>query len=158
MSIARTCTARSAFTLIELVVVMGLMMLMMAAGVAGYRGMRRGAELRGGESAVRTTLMLARQQAITRRQNVEINFVQEGPVNFTTNSMRIFSGGSMAHTEVFLPAAVEFVAPPAPIVFKPAGGAVTMPEVLIKIREKAGMGDELGSVTITVWPLTGVTK
>ena len=146
--------ARLAFTLIELLIVMGLMMILMVAGMASYRGIRRGAELRGAESVVRTTLMLARQQAVTRRQEVQVSFLKDG----VTNSLRIFAKNGMVHTEAFLPTAVEFINPPAAIVFKPTGSAGVQGAVQIILREKTGLGSILGSVTNTLWPLTGITQ
>lgn len=145
-----------AFTLVELLVVMGLMMMLMVAGLAGYRGMRRGAELRGADSIVRTTLMLARQQAVMKRKSVEVFFIHD----ITNNSLKIVSDAKMIHSEVFLPSAIEFIAPPASIKFGPAGSAGLLAEVQIKLQEKTGMGaaGHLGVSDITVWPLTGVTK
>ncbi|MEI6166108.1 MAG: prepilin-type N-terminal cleavage/methylation domain-containing protein [bacterium] len=148
--------AQLAFTLVELLVVMGLMMMLMVAGLAGYRGMRRGAELRGADSIVRTTLMLARQQAVMKRKSVEVFFIHD----ITNNSLRIVSEAKMIHSEVFLPTAIEFIAPPASIKFGPAGSAGLLEFVPIKLQEKTGMGSagHLGVSAITNWPLTGVTQ
>lgn len=122
--------------------------------MAGYRGMRRGAELRGAEALVRSVLMLARQQAVTKHKGVEVVFVKDA----TRDSMKIFTGTNEVYGESLLPPSIEFISPPAPIKFGPAGSAGMLPQVEIKIQEKSGLGDSLQYSKITVWPLTGVTK
>ena len=153
-------SARSAFTLIELIVVMGIMVIMMVAGMASYRGIRRGAELKGAESILRTTLMLARQQAVMLRQDVQVTLVREPPGSSdSTNSIRISTGGSLIHSPTFLPSAIEFDDPPPVLpAFKSSGSAVASAAIPIVLREKSGMGQTLGTVTNTLWPLTGITQ
>jgi len=159
---------RAAFTLIELLVVMGIMILIMGIGVTGYFGIRRGAEMRGAVSTVRTTLMLARQQAITKRRTVRVDLMSTNTVPETTNYlMRIMEKISdtsydAAHADAYLPAGIQFGVVPASVTFYPsgkAGSAASMASRDITVREKyAYQGTTPQSATITVWPLTGVTK
>lgn len=143
---------RSGFTLVELLVVMGIMVLLMGISTLGLMGIRRGAELRGGARSIRSTLMLARQYAVTKRQVVQ--------VQFTSSSMTvIFSGaGSTNRTTYFSPGIT--ITPPAnnPLRFLPTGGlavAGTYTDEIV-VSEKPGIGT--GSKTNKIWLLTGVTK
>ncbi len=159
----KTCRSRFGFTLLELLIVMGIMVLLMSIGVAGFLGIRRGAELRGAVNSVRTTLMLARQQAVTKRCNVVIKFIQVAG----TNSMQVLSirGGSsnLVHGEVMLSPAVEFKLPftgisgtPPSIRFASSGavgGSVGKATIVVQEKALGGM-----SQAIDVWLLTGVTK
>ena len=148
-----------AFTLIELLVVMGIMVLMMTIAALGWRGMRRGAELRGGSSAVRTTLMLARQQAVLKRQNMTVTFTEDG----TNSAIGISAGkvGSGAHSTVTLTPGVKINlplvgVPSNTITFTPSGGSAQAGTVTIVVTER--FGNPQGSSTSTVWLLTGVAE
>jgi prepilin-type N-terminal cleavage/methylation domain-containing protein len=68
--------SRRGFTLIEMLTVMVIIIILLAVGGGGYFGMRRGAEMRAAVTSVRTTLALARQQAVTRRKTVSVVFRQ----------------------------------------------------------------------------------
>jgi Tfp pilus assembly protein FimT len=156
----------SGFTLLELLVVMGIMILMMSMGITGYLGIRRGAEMRGAVSSVRTTLMLARQQAVTKRQTVTVSFQTTNlTAGITNHYMRIMertSDGSniISHSDAYLPVGVEFGGGESPVSFYPSGRAGGVSESEIIVREKSAyqMSAQPQSQTITVWPLTGVTK
>ena len=143
---------RNAFTLIELLVVMGIMVLLMGISTLGLLGMRRGAELRGGAMAVRTTLMLARQQAVTKHQRVK--------VAFTANSMTTsFSGVNQTNKITYFSPGITITPPSVnPLVFLASGGLAVAGAFTdqIVISEIPSVGS--GSKTITVWLLTGVTK
>lgn len=138
------------FTLVELLVVMGIMVLLMGISTMGFIGMRRGAELRGGARSIRSTLMLARQYAVTKRQTVK--------VAFTPSTMTVIFGGANTtnRTTYFTPGIT--ITPPAnnPLPFLPSGGLVVAGSFQdqIVISEKNGNGTK----TVTVWLLTGVTK
>ena len=157
----RQVKSAKGFTLIELLVVMAIMLLLMGIGVTGFFGIRRGAEMRGAISTVRTTLMLARQQAVTKRKPVTVNFV--GGVNVVSNYMQITMVSSTGdvqevHRAAYLPAGVEFAGAYGPITFSPigvAGAAFT-----VKVQEKEGVkqGAAGDSASIKVWPMTGVSK
>ena len=140
------------FTLIELLVVMGIMVLLMGISTIGFMGIRRGAELRGGARSIRSTLMLARQFAVTKRQTVK--------VAFTANSMTVsFSGENMTNRTIYFSPGIT-ITPPAnnPLQFLPTGGLAVAGAFKdqIVISEKPGVGS--GAKTNTVWLLTGVTK
>jgi general secretion pathway protein H len=141
------------FTLVELLVVMGIMVLLMGISTMGLMGIRRGAELRGGARSVRSTLMLARQYAVTKRQEVQ--------VGFTANSMTVsfLAGGSTNRTTYFSPGITISKLPDNnPLRFMPNGGLAVAGSFndKIEISEKTGIGD--GKKTIDIWLLTGVTK
>jgi len=149
------------FTLLELLVVMGIMILLMTAGIGGYFQMRRGAEMRGAISTVRNTLMLARQQAVTKHRNVQV-FFNPDPSN-TVTVVEIISGATnQVHTPAALPPGIQFN-PPLPasgmIAFSPMGSTGGVGTSTINLKEKtAGKGGVQMAATITVWLLTGVTQ
>lgn len=72
---------RGAFTLLEMLTVMVIIVMLMTLASAAWFQMRRGAELRGAVSTLRTALVLGRQQAVTRRRDVMVIFRQEGETN-----------------------------------------------------------------------------
>jgi prepilin-type N-terminal cleavage/methylation domain-containing protein len=150
------------FTLIELLVVMAIMLSLMGIGALGFFGMRRGMEMRGAISTVRTTLMLARQQAVTKRKPVTVEFV--GGIGAATNVMKITAVSSTGdvqevHRTAYLPAGVEFGGSYSPITFTPIGGAGAAVSVIV--QEKVAVkqsGASPAQTTIRVWPMTGITK
>lgn len=73
--------ARRAFTLIELLAVMGIIILMASAVAASYFGMARGAGMRAAVNQIRSTLLLARQKAIMDGMPVYLFFEQDGSTN-----------------------------------------------------------------------------
>lgn len=81
---------RRGFTLMELLTVMVIMGILLTAGIISYVGARRGAEMRGAIGAVRTTLSMARQQAVTRRRTTAVLFRMEGPEAASTNCLYVF--------------------------------------------------------------------
>lgn len=158
---------KGAFTLIELLVVMGIMVLMMGIGVTGYYGIRRGAEMRGAVSTIRTTLMLARQQAVTKRRTVTVTFLSTNTVPGTTSFlMRVTEKGNGStqvpvHSDAYLPAGIQFEggAVPDPIVFYPSGRSGGAPFNDVTVEEKvAQAGGAIQRARVRVWMLTGVTK
>lgn len=72
---------KRAFTLLELLAVMGIMMIMAAIAVSSYFGMTRGSAMRGAVSHLRSTLLLARQSAIMNGRKTYVIFDQS-----TTNA------------------------------------------------------------------------
>lgn len=65
---------RTGFTLLELLVVIGLMGLMMAFAIPAFVSMNRGGALRSATFQLHSNLSLARQAAITTRQDVSVLF------------------------------------------------------------------------------------
>ena len=157
---------RSGFTLLELLVVMAIMIMMAGIGITGYMGIRRGAEMRGAVSAVRTTLMLARQQAVTKRRTVTVSFLSTNMVPGTTSHFlriaeRNDAGSNInPHADAYLPVSIEFFPVAGPITFRPSGTAGGVGTASITVREKELYQRSLvrQSQTIKVWTLTGVTK
>lgn len=148
---------RSGFTLVELLTVMGIMVLLMGISTIGFMGMRRGAEMRGAAMSIRTTLMLARQQAVTKRQNVTVQFF--GTVDSVQNWMLVTTGPlGITNSTVNLPLGVGFDGAVTPVVFTASGSAQGSGQQQIKIMEKKSVGKNRQSKSFTVWTLTGVTK
>lgn len=152
--------SRSGFTLLELLVVMGIMVLLMSISAIGFLGMRRGAEVRGAVMTVRTTMMLARQQAVTKRQNVTVEFYSAGEDNW----MVVVQGANRAtNSIVYLPRGMEFknLLPPPDnsVQFTPSGGASGAGTAEFHLIEKQGSGGSTRQgKKITVWKLSGVTE
>lgn len=67
------------FTLIEMLVVIGILVILMASAAPMFVRMGEGSAMRGAVAQVRSTLSLARQYAISR--NEVVLFVVAGPVN-----------------------------------------------------------------------------
>lgn len=67
---------KRAFTLLELLAVMGIMMIMAAIAVSSYFGMTRGSAMRSAVSHLRSTLLLARQSAIMQGRKTYVIFGQ----------------------------------------------------------------------------------
>ena len=66
--------SQSGFTLIELLVVIGLMGLLMAFAIPAFQDINRGGAMRTAAFQLNTTLSLARQTAISTRQEVYVVF------------------------------------------------------------------------------------
>ena len=150
------------FTMLELLIVMAIMVILMTIAVASYGGIRRGAEIRGAVMTLRTTLMLARQESVTKRKSVRVEFVNGATVAIpdSINVLSINLGRVITNSIVVLPLGVQLADDLAPITFKPSGGAVGTGTQEITVREKAGAsaGAVQGSRTVKVWFLTGITK
>lgn len=158
----RPCARQTArgFTLLELLVVMGIMVMMMSMGVAGFFHMRRGAELRGASAMVQTTLMLARQQAVTMRHDVSVSFFQNGQTNGLLVGEVVSGVTNILHEPVTLSPGIEYDGtPPDVIIFKSTGMADGVASSDVNLREKAVVdNNKRQKATITVWHLTGVAK
>lgn len=67
LSLRRRAMIRRAFTLVELLVVVGIMGLMLAITVVAFEGIGRGAKMRAALVTIKSSLSLARQYAISDR-------------------------------------------------------------------------------------------
>jgi prepilin-type N-terminal cleavage/methylation domain-containing protein len=65
-----------AFTLVELLVVIGIMAILIAFALPSFTGIGRGSKMNAGLLQVRSTLTLARQWALTHRENTFVVFPQ----------------------------------------------------------------------------------
>lgn len=151
------------FTLLELLVVMGIMVLLMAIGVAGFFGIRRGTEFRGAVSMVQNAMILARQQAVTKHSPVQLGFDKGGG----RMSMTMGASRTVVHSDFVLPVGVAFDEVPGggstgTLVFSPVGDASAAGAVgqsTIKLLEKTmGKDGWRQTASITVWLVTGVTQ
>ena len=141
---------RNGFTLLEMLVVMGIMVLVMGVGVMGFQGIRRGAEVRGGALTVRTTLMLARQQAVTKRHAIRVVFIQ------AANSITVSVDGGQTIRTLYLTPGVK-MDKDLTIVFTPSGASTGGGgSDSITISEVPPKG--YPSKKVTVKRLTGSTK
>ncbi|MCE9613682.1 MAG: hypothetical protein K8T26_05360 [Lentisphaerae bacterium] len=103
---------RSAFTLIELITVMAIMMLILGLSMAAFKDIGRGAGMRGAVLQFKAAMSLARQNAITRRQSTFLNYGNEGEDRgyyFMTEGKSGVSGGERQGTMSFLPNGILFV-------------------------------------------------
>ncbi len=160
----RSCRAgeawrgKKAFTLLELLVVMGLMMLIMGIAVANWFSLRRGAEMRRSISTVQTTMMLARQSAVTKRKTVTVQFGQTVTAGMTYHTMSVKVGANSIHTPMYLSPGVTFVGTPADIQFTPNGRTTGVGLVTISLVETVAQGGTPRTAAIDVWMLTGTTR
>ena len=81
---------KSAFTLLELLTVMAIMVVMMSIAGASYYGMSQGAAMRGSASNLTTTLSLARQFAVNHRNRTHVKLWKEGTSPLSTNYYQVF--------------------------------------------------------------------
>ena len=82
--VPRASRVRTAFTLVELLVVIGIMGALLAVTVIAFEGVGRGAKMRAALMTLKADLSLARQYAITDRQLVFVVFPDER-VDFQNN-------------------------------------------------------------------------
>ena len=110
--------------------------------------------------AVRTTMMLARQQAVTKRQNVSVEFYYNGDGDGANDNWMLVVQGTARATNsiVYLPRGVRFNPAPGAIPFTPSGGTGSGGTTTINLKEKTGVGKSPQSKTVTVWLLTGVAE
>jgi prepilin-type N-terminal cleavage/methylation domain-containing protein len=137
--------ARYGFTLLELLVVMGIMVMLMSIATASFFGMRRGAEFRGAVSMVQNAMILARQQAVTKRRTVELTF--EGGTNNSISMTEMDQGVQKpVHSRMVLPVGTQFdsdantMAFSKTLTFSPVGSANSIGSV--------------GQETVSVWERT----
>ena len=69
---------RSAFTLVELLVVVGIIATLLVLVVPAFTGLGRGQSMRSSVAQLRSTLALARQWAITRNEKTYVIFPDDG--------------------------------------------------------------------------------
>ena len=77
---------RSAFTLVELLVVIGIMATLLVLVVPSFTGLGRGQSMRSAVTQLRSTLSLARQWAITRNEKTYVIFPDDGSYNPARNA------------------------------------------------------------------------
>jgi prepilin-type N-terminal cleavage/methylation domain-containing protein len=155
---------RHGFTLLELLMVMVIMVLMMTVGVAGFIGARRGAEFRSALSTVRSTLSLARQQAVSKRVRTTVTMESTSNTYWvSTYSATNPAAPLLLHTRRSLPPGVVFdpgsvggQASPRVITFFPNGRAGGAGKETVVLKELA-VGPRQQTATIELYPLTGLT-
>jgi len=71
--------SRRGFTLIELMAVILLIAILMAIGIPAFRGIGRGSKMDAALNSIRTTISLARQWAVTHRENTYFLMASQNP-------------------------------------------------------------------------------
>lgn len=78
---------RSAFTLVELLVVVGIIATLLVLVVPAFTGLGRGQSMRSSVAQLRSTLALARQWSITRNEKTYVIFPDDGSYNPAKNAV-----------------------------------------------------------------------
>ncbi len=150
---------RDGFTLLELLTVVAIMALLMGATTAADFGLGRGARMRGAINTMRGAIGLIRQEAILKGQVIELYIFEEDNLYgyYATNTTDNYQVGETG----YLPQGVE-ASPSASwpgtsvITFYPVGSAGgTSPQTIT--LEETGV-TPASSATLTVFPLTGLTR
>ena len=149
---------RAGFTLVELLMVVAIMGVLLGAASFAFNSVGDEARMRTASSNVRTYLNLARQWAITHRQDTYLNitsnkFVVESETLTGTNVIREAIGSPH-----FLPPGIVFSNLPATAIgFRPNGALVgSGASTQTKLYLRAAIGTN--QTIITIYPLTGMTK
>ena len=127
-------SARRGFTLMELLTVMIIMVLMMSIATVSFFKARQGAEMRGAERAVQTTISLARQQAVVKRTRFRLTFANTTNINGNLSGCMILesvrsSTTAAAYEIKYLPPKITFDATPV-LTFETDGSAGIDTEVI----------------------------
>lgn len=80
---------RSGITLIELLVVIAIMAIVASLSIPAFTGMGRGAAMRGAVAEITSTLALARQWAITKREPVTFDYGNDSTGAFYSVSVYV---------------------------------------------------------------------
>jgi len=89
----KNIACKSAFTLIEMLVVMALMALMIGIGAASFYGIGGSSALNGAVNEVQGALSLARQQTVMQNSSVNIYFYQDENSNDIVYEMWAMTNG-----------------------------------------------------------------
>ncbi|MDA0577366.1 MAG: hypothetical protein O3B24_04640 [Verrucomicrobia bacterium] len=155
---------RQAFTLIELLTVMAIMIIMLGLTVVGFKDLGRGAGLRAGVMKFRTSLSQTRQMTITQRAKVSFNYFNTNDISGTRGVYYKTRNGVLLGTQNFLPSGIVFrdePTVPAVVTFgfdgsisgsTNFGNAVSTGLRDITITEQKPSG---GTTVLRVYPMTG---
>jgi hypothetical protein len=124
----------------------------MTVAVMNILGSTRGAAMRGAVTTLRSTLMLARQQAVTKREKVFVTFYTAPVHCYTVTNTAGLIGGTN-----YLPPGVTFQTPlpsPNPIRFTASGSGGSAVNPTVSLTESPGGR----SCSLTVYGLTGLIK
>ncbi len=94
-SVERRARESSAFTLIELIIVIGIIGLMMGIAVPAFNSATRGNAVTAGASQLVNTLMMARAKAVTSRSHVRMVFADGANTN-------LVAGGKVSYAVLLL--------------------------------------------------------
>jgi prepilin-type N-terminal cleavage/methylation domain-containing protein len=144
------------FTLLELLTVVAIMAVLMGTTAAAFYGIGRGARLRSAVSMLRSSVGLARQQAILQGQTLTLKFSEP---NSEVYAYEVWNETATPFYQVgqpgFLPRGIRISPSTANLKFYPTGGSGADAPVVFTVTEIGGAGSP---VTITVYPLTGLMR
>lgn len=142
--------------MLELITVLAIMIIIMSSAVVSIVGMRRGAEMRSGMSSLRTTIALARQSAVTKREKVTVHFA----IRDTGGNGRDFwlsnDTGTISETN-HLSLGLEFArrafgyTASSSLEFRPTGGSGSASNAFVIIGEVSGTQTNI----LKIYGLTG---
>jgi prepilin-type N-terminal cleavage/methylation domain-containing protein len=142
------------FTLLELLTVMAIMALVMGMTMASFRGLGRGARLRGAVNTVRSSLSMARQQAVMKGQTVELRFFEtDGIYGYRVwNVVEDYELGERIH----MPRGIRLLPADTVIRLLPSGGASAGddPHTLLTLEETG----RAAAIEIKVFHATGLVS
>jgi len=146
-------SAVSGMTLIELLVVMFIMAIIMTISIPAFTSMGRGSALRSAVSSFYTSISLARQWAITHKDEISVSYFTTIGTNDSYFILTNRNGAAIQNA-IKLPMNVEF-SEDGSLKFKTDGGIdpLTPPAIVIRDKDKAGV-----SKTFTLYGLTGGIK
>jgi len=137
---------------------MAIIVILLGAGVAGYYGMGEGARMRAAISNLRSTFMLARQQAILNGQPLDVILGKDDDKDTYYYSITNRVAGRAVGETRYLPPGVRIKSGepslPCTISFRPEGGTDSPSPVRIKLVQGTSGLDW----TIEVYGLTGLVR
>ena len=114
--IAKEKSLRRGFTLVELLVVMGIMAILVLSAGPMFKGLTSSSGMQGATMQLRTTLSLARQWAITHRETTYVVFplTDSSPTGLTSRASRAYNvytvSDQFIRDWIYLPAGFYFAA------------------------------------------------
>ena len=140
------------FTLIELMVVMGLMILISSIVVSGTFGMTRSSSYRVAEDIVFNTLQMARQRACTDGKRVIVAFMVDRSDNYEDNALSIIEATGTITEEV----TENYIQDRCATLSKYTGSGVRVSGESTNTVWNLRTGAKFTGFTLTITPIEGV--